>query len=509
LDDILGDGEVVTSTTLIDRLEHRGIKRNHARQLLLRATEASGIWRSERLMLEAGARVYCRRTTWGQPLFHIGIARLLKDHRRGLHRVWTATRGGVVLTSEVRKLLAAPLTQRETTPYPLLEEEVAALVDIGAVEWEAKGTAVERITDFRLKGSVQSVQAAKLRWAQRAVAAQLTRILADQLRKSNFLTWGSLPPAERQDFVPFNNYPFDHVGFTRLGPLLRFTDQAKKPSPTPVVFEVRSEQCSLHVVEGFLDRMKRAGMNPSSRLPILGVIAAPDFSREAWRLAKNEGLMAINLCVQFGDAALGAMARIEQLLRQVGNLPDKISDEGLELLGETILQAVGSPIINDLRSLGFETLSGLMLAVRGWEGVELNQSYPFKAGHDTSDVTRELDVFGSRAGGEELIAIECKAEHATKPLSREYLHRFFCETVPSMVAAKFPEGRAPKKVIAQIWTTGTVEEDLRQALRAAPLPANYEVDLLDGSQVKALVPYTLGKAIKLIDSIAVAPAELR
>ena len=52
-------------------------------------------------------------------------------------------------------------------------------------------------------------------------------------------------------------------------------------------------------------------------------------------------------------------------------------------------------------------------------------------------------------------------------------------------------------------------EDVRQALRAAPLPANYEVDLLDGSQVKALVPHTLGKAIKFIDSIAVAPAELR
>jgi len=423
--------------------------------------------------------------------------------------IWATTRGGVALTSETRKLLASPLTYRESTPYPSLEEEVAALVDIGAIEWEARGTATERIADYRIKGSVESVQAAKLQWARRAVGAQLTRILADQLRKSNFLTWGSLPPAERQDFVPFNNFPFDHVGFSRLGPLLRFTDKGTKPSPTPVVFEVRSDQCQLHVIEGLLERMKRAGMNPTSRLPMVGVVAAPDFSREAWRLAKNEGLMTMNLCTLFGDAALGAMVQIEQLLQQVGGLPQTISDEGLGLLGETIQQAAGSPIIADLRALGFETLVGMMQAVRGWEGIELNQSYPFKAGQDTSDVTRELDVFGSRSGGEELIAIECKAEHATKPLSREYLHRFFCETVPSMVAAKFPEGRAPKKVIAQIWTTGTVGDDLRQALHAAPLPPNYEVDLLDGTQVKALVPHTLGKAVQFIDSIAVSPHELR
>lgn len=250
-------------------------------------------------------------------------------------------------------------------------------------------------------------------------------------------------------------------------------------------------------------------MNPRGRLPLVGIVAAPSFSKDAWRLAKNEGLMTVNFRTTFGETALNAMALVEQLLLQVGNEPEAVSDKDLGPLGQALQQAIGSPIVSDLRALGFETLAGLMLAVRGWQGIELNRQFPFGKVTDTSDVSRELDVFGTRAGDSEIYAIECKAEHATKPLDRDYLHRFFFQTVPAMLHAKFPEGRQPGKVIAQIWTTGTVSEELKQLVRDSKMPPNFEPALLDAADVKALIPPNLPESARFLDTIASAPSELR
>jgi hypothetical protein len=507
LTEVLRDDEVVTSATLLDRLEARGLSRNAARQVLWRAADSAEVWRSEELVLEGGARLFCKRSVWGGPEFHNGVAAILHAQRPGLHRLLLAVRESVVLSSVAQKLLASPVESRESQPYPLMEFEIAALVNVGAVKWEARGTAAERIADFRTAGTAAGAQAARAQWAQRVAAAKLTGILADQLRRTNFITWGSMPPAESEDFVPFNNFAFDHVGFSRLGPLLRFSARADKPSPTPVLFEVHSRLCPAYAIEGFLERMKRAGMNPTSRLPVVGVVAAPAFERDAWKLAKNAGLMTVDLRAMFGDAALEAMAQVEQILLEIGNEPERVDDRGLGVLGETIQRSVGSPIVADLRAFGFETLVGLVLAAGGWQGIELNKKYPLKASADTSDVSRELDVFGSRLGGDEVYAIECKAEHAAKALDVGYLHRFFCETVPAMISAKFPQGRVPKKVFAEIWTTGQVDDGARQSLATMPLPKNFEVALRDGAQVKAKIPSSMTKSVRFLDTLALVPTE--
>jgi hypothetical protein len=324
----------------------------------------------------------------------------------------------------------------------------------------------------------------------------------------NFLTWGSMPPAVASGFVAFNNFAFDHVGFSRIGPLLRFTDKANQPSPTPVLFEVHSRACPAYAIEGFLDRMRRAGNNPTMRLPMVGVVAAPSFPRDSWKLAKNEGLMTVDFREMFGEEALNAMAIVEQLLLQVGNEPESVNDGGLAQLGQALQRAVGSPIVSDLRCMGLETLTGLILASKGWQGIELNQLYPFGKATDTSDVSRELDVFGTKSGNDEIWAVECKAEQSTKLLDRAYLGRFFTQTVPAMINAKFPQGRQPTKVIAQIWTTGTVNEELRQIVREIPMAANIEASLLDGTQIKGMITPNLSHASQFLDTIASSPHDL-
>lgn len=83
LSDVLRDDEVVTSATLLDRLEADGMSRNAARQVLWRTANSADVWRSEELLLEGGARLFCKRSTWGGPDFHNGVAAILSAQRPG------------------------------------------------------------------------------------------------------------------------------------------------------------------------------------------------------------------------------------------------------------------------------------------------------------------------------------------------------------------------------------------------------------------------------------------
>ncbi len=523
LSDVLRPDEVTTSNILVDRLEGRGLLRNYARQILARDSESHQIWRSEHLVLASGARMYCWRAFWGKPDFHKQVERILGEERRGLHRLYVATRNSVALRPTIEKLLASPLTLRASQRYPLVQDEVEALIDLGAVRWEGVGTTLERLVDFRLFESILSARHARHEWAQRAVASRITRIVADHLRRSNFLTWGSIPPLESDNgLVPFNNLPFDHVGFSRLAPLLRFSKKSHLPAPTPVAFDMHAKACQLYDVEGFLDRLQRAGMNKTSRLPILGVIAAPEFEKGAWTRAKNAGLMTINLRTMFGEPALAAMAAVEELLSRLGVPPERpsqknavgyhedeterIEEEHVRVLVDALGGVTGSPIVSELRGLGFEVLVGLILSQEGWQTIELNRRYRFDD-PDDPDASRELDVLGSRKGGQELVAVECKAEHSKKELSPSYLRRFFCETVPAMVREK-SKSCVPDSVIAEIWTSGLVGEDAKHRLAELKLPKNFKVALRDGKDIRGFIPRNLPAALKLLATIGAPPSEI-
>jgi hypothetical protein len=507
LRDVLGPEEVTTSNILLTRLEARGVNRNYARQILARASVSEKVWRSEHLVLESGARMYCWRSFWGKADFHTQVGEILSQERRGLHRLYLATRNTVALRPTIEKLLACPLAERQSQRYPSLQEEAEALIDLGAVRWEGVGTAIERLVDYRIFETTQSAVEARLEWAQRAVAAKITHILADQLRRSNVITWGSIPPLEADNgLIPFNNLPFDHVGFSRLGPMLRFTKKSDQPSPTPVAFDVHAKLCRKFDAEAFLDRLQRAGMNKTSRLPILGVIAAPEFDKEAWRLAKNSGLMTVNLRVMFGEPALAAMAAVEQLLARIGDTSTAPGDEVVDQLAFTLEGIGGSPIVGDLRALGLEVLAGLVISQLGWQSIELNKRYAFKS-PDDPEATRELDVLGVTAGGQRLYAVECKAEHKNKELDPAYVKKFFCETVPSMVREKSKQC-VPTDVYAEIWTSGQVGDEARKRLKKLSLPPNYHAELRGLSDVQSLIPQNLPACARLLTAISAPPAEI-
>jgi len=317
----------------------------------------------------------------------------------------------------------------------------------------------------------------------------------------NWITWGTLPPSGRAGtLTSFNNIVFDHAAYSRLGPLLRFSTRSVQPVPTPVLFDVHADCCETYDVQSFLERMARAGANKTTRLPILGVLAATDFSKTAWREGKSAGLMMVNFRMLFGESALEVMVAVEKSLQRICSNAGQPDPGAVEHLAATLEMTAANPIIQDLRSISFEVLAGLLLGMGGWEGVELNCKVPFRLA-DGSVVEREVDVAANRKGGEELYLIECKGEAQGQSLDPEYVRKFFCEAVPAYVRLR----RAicpPRVVQAEIWTTGDVGEAARLRLKQLKLPSTLKPALRDGQELKESLPRSLHGCRRLLAAIA-------
>jgi hypothetical protein len=499
LGSILGPEEVATSAELINRLAVQGWSENNARQILARAARSAAYWRSEHLAFEAGGRVFARQSFWGSVPFREQLRAVVARERPRLSRLLDAIGNSTILRPAAEKLLCCPSVKREGHRFPLFEDEIKALIEAGFLKWEDVDTALARLTSFSFEGAVPSRDVARAKWAEQEVAATLGVILADYFRRTNLLTWGSLPSGKKSSLVLFNNYPFDHVAFSRMGPLLRFSKKATRPSPTPVVFEVLARECTENDVLSFQDRMARAGANKTSRMPMVGLVAAPNFQRAAWTKAKNDGLLCINLRQLFGSPALDVLVSVEKLMSRIGLSADLLKADAATDLAVKIEQSAASPIVKDLRSLGFEVLTGLILSSKGWSNLELNRSYPFKNPERPND-TRELDV-GALRGGEEGYLVECKAHDPERPLGGAEVRRFFCETLPSFVSAKFGN-TSPKKITAEIWTLGLVSSDTQDTFRSLKLPSYVEANLLNRAAIEDLVPVSLSGTRRLLATIS-------
>src|SRR5437763_1360918 len=85
--DLIGPTEVLTSSELLSRLVDKGYNPAAARQMISRDVRGGHqLWRSARLQLERGERLFARRTFSGTPNFYQQAADRLHQLRPGLAR---------------------------------------------------------------------------------------------------------------------------------------------------------------------------------------------------------------------------------------------------------------------------------------------------------------------------------------------------------------------------------------------------------------------------------------
>jgi len=347
---------------------------------------------------------------------------------------------------------------------------------------------------MRAKGDVNLIPF----WTALSTEASLSHILIDHLRRQNLISWNeSVQRDPATGTAHFNNYPFSAARFSWLSPVLGWAQGSSKPKPIPVLFHVSATECKNWDVDGFVERIKRAGANQTSKRRFLGVIAAPSFQTEAFQQSRKEGFLTMNLRDLFGEAAFNVIVECEKLLKfEVGPGESAINENYLSNALEGLRN---NPFIADLKALAFETASAFALKQEGWEEVTLNSKVPFRLPKGNTE--RELDVSAQKHSWDQIYLIECKAEPSDEPLSDEYVRKFFTESVPAFLAHK-ATSRNPSHCRAEIWTTGIVTDLARDALKTLQLKSHIKPNLLGRTEILEKLPRGSDSIKRLINVIA-------
>ena len=228
------------------------------------------------------------------------------------------------------------------------------------------------------------------------------------------------------------------------------------------------------------------------------MLAAYAFSDDAWSVAKERGLLAINLRQSYGDAAVAMLAKMEHLLHRAdagdwfGEHPAEIDFEGV---ANDIDVLRVHPYIAELRSLALEVVTAVLLRALGWEDIELRRTFQFR------NTKREVDVVGKRGGGSQIYVVECKAAHKTKELDPVDVRKFFTETVPAALKG-FTHATVCK---AELWTTGLIGEEAQETLAGISLSKRVVPMLRERAGIVSLVPPPLLPCKRLIETLSLHP----
>ena len=491
--DAIPPGSILTSGQLAASLTATGYSPQAARKAISRNRDPA-VWILP-VSLPRRVRLFARRDSVRNDGFYQKLVTVLADHRPGLARTISALlQRRILLRFDAQRLLAAPSKPRSSRT-PTYDAELSALAELGFCKVEGARTALERISINHLAGTPDSHRYARTQRARQIVDRRLTRLIIDQLRNQAIVSWnGHTVPEASWGFVEFSTFAFSAFSYSRLDPLLRRTPGAK-PKPTAVLFDVYSRECGVDDVDGFLHRLARITSNRNARMPALGVVAAHSFSGNAWTVAKRRGLLTINLRQSYGEAALAALAKIEDLLQLVGvrdTIPERLGAIKYGDLADDLAALRVHPYVAELRSLGLEVVTAVILRAKGWEDLRLGLTVKHR------ETDREIDVMGRRGGEEDVYLVECKAAHEDRELDPADVRKFFGETVPAALK-RFPN---VEKCCAELWTTGRIGERARDALASIVPPKRATVKLREKSDIIALVPKTLSRCERLIETLS-------
>lgn len=494
---------VLTSDELLDRLVNAGQSSMAARQALKRASGSGRVWRSEHCRLPGNQRLYALPQIAGtDKFFQAAASKIAQSTRHGIARCLTAlAQDGVLLGVDAQKLLAAPTTEAAPSKHLPFEDELTALEELGVHIcglMSGQMYLVGRHLDESQSGAGRALKAvSRLR-----IESLFARIVIDSLRRQNILSWNRYDiPLLDKGYVSFNSQLFTGSGYSCLRPMLRW--EGKKAIASPVLLDVHAKKCQRYHVEAFLERIKRATFGKERQQNHLGIIAAINFSDDAWKVAKKQYLLTMNLRQVYGNQALEALVQIENLLRNLDCAVPLNLDCDIQTFSRLLGELKTNPVVTSLRSIGYEALCALILRSEGYGDVEMGREVPFQKS------TRDVDVYGRRA--DDLRVVECKALLAGNELLSEDVRKFYLQTVPAFIKW-YDENRGKglyKRVQAEIWTTGTISDASREALKEIKAAPNVEQRLRASEDVEPDIPSELRERAKmLIRAIAMTTDDL-
>jgi hypothetical protein len=484
IEGILKAGGPCLSNRLCEVLQNDGLTPAAARQRVSRVGGA--VQRLHGLPFPRGAKFMFLESQRGTRRYWEALIRDINTSSPAYAAAIAAllSRGGVVPLRHFPIVSGSPLRQSGQLSASAVLQRLKAADIINEIEVDGIGTCLSLIDNFILRPGEDAALRARL-----LTETILLSAVKEWARKLGAASYDRITTRDDEGDVPrVATFAWDLAGPSYLRPMVR-RDQTGKPKPGFLVCDaVLGEVLGDAAVAAFVRKctllaaMKRLA-------PILPVLIAEGYSREAFRLGRSHGIMMATPDLLFGRDVAEALAKLLHTLSKAAAMAvqrPQVIDELFKSLGQ-IEGAAGN-----MRGALFEMLVGHCVVKIDDGSIDIGK----KVRDRTTGQWAEIDVFRVKEN-REVWSYECKGHQPTQVVTLDAVERWLTERVPRIHRAISQEERFRSSDFHyEYWTCGTFAPDALQRLKEAQdRTARYAIGWKDGPAVRKYVAKVRPKSV--------------
>lgn len=456
-----------------------------ARQLISRSGQ---IKKLAHLPLPRRARFVYLQRDYGAPLFWHKLTECLLEHSTSYGGGLAALvgRSGMMPVAHFLIACGAPVAQKKRIPSVAVLEKLIAAELVRTFEVSGIGQCVELIHRAQPTRHEISTMRARLKSEQLLLAA-----VKDWAKKLGLVSYEKVRLRDEggEDTPKVGPFLWDLTGPSYIGPLASWDPDGGKPKPGFLVCDVLGGvRVTALTMKPFLSKCSNLRAMPKIGR-CMQLFIADEFDSDAFRAAKEKGVVAATVETLFGVEVARALRELADVLKQV--VPADGNVDKLDEIFSKLSHIEGAA--NNLRGALFEFLVAEVqrLTVPA-DFVRLNEVF-----HLDGRKVAEVDVLVYQRR-RTLRLIECKGYKPGGPIPDEMIEFWLMNRVPTMYAATSIDANyrdCPQQF--EFWTSGRVSTEARERVnqRNADL-RKYSVIINDCEDLPALIADTRDASLK-------------
>ena len=460
-----------------------GITAENARQKISRS---KAVKKLAHITLPHKARFIYLQSTYGSLEFWRNLVdALLKDSKSfGGAIAALIARGGVMPATHFHIACGAPKAQKGHVSASGALERLQAAKLVSTFEAVGIGPCVQLAQAFEQPEHVLAEMRARIRTEDILLAA-----VKDWARNLGIVSYNSVALRDEGGELPrVATFHWDLAGPSYLDALVEYGKDSKKKSGFLVCDVLLNPEVDVQALQPFLRKCQtlRSLKNVGR---CIHIFVANRFSKDAYGLAKEKGIIPATTSSLFGEDVARALKDLVELLSSV--YPKENTVEKVDEVFKRLSQIEGTA--TNLRGALFEFVVAETVRLIGpYSDITLNQTM-----RDENGQKAEVDVLVYHRY-QSVRFIECKGYKPGGTVPDEMVERWLKNRVPLIrkIALANPEWRNCRLEF-EFWTSGRVSDEARRMItEAAQQTHRYGIHLVDRDELERRVADTNNSPLK-------------
>lgn len=460
-----------------------GLRAENARQ---RISRSKAVKKLAHITLPHKARFVYLQSTYGSPEFWRNLVEaLLKDSKSfGGAIAALIARGGVMPASHFHIACGAPKAQKGHVSASGTLERLQAAKLVSSFEAVGIGPCVQLAQAFEQPEHVLAAMRARIRTEDILLTA-----VKDWARNLGIVSYNSVALRDEGGEQPrVATFHWDLVGPSYLDALIEYGKDSKKKPGFLVCDVLLNPEVDVQALQPFLRKCQtlRSLKNVGR---CIHIFVANRFSKDAYGLAKEKGIIPATTSSLFGEDIARALKDLVDLLSSV--YPKENAVEKVDEVFKRLSQIEGTA--TNLRGALFEFVVAEAVRLSSpYTSITLNQTM-----RDENGQKAEVDVLVYHQY-KSVRFIECKGYKPGGTVPDEMVERWLKNRVPLIrkIALAKPEWQN-LRLEFEFWTSGRVSDEARKMItEAAQQTHRYGIHLVDRDELEQRVADTNNTSLK-------------